>query len=477
MPDFLTQDIELFISTREGAFNTPVTVGTNYDRATTQSPAVYIPEPEFSNDAGRAGNASEFATGRCLRRFLPETIGITDRANFGLYGKLAMRCVGGAPLAPVTLVAVTAFQHAANMLPKSAGLQLPSFNAVTAVGGASFLWPGVVVDSFAMSQQGDDDVQVQFSLVGSGKHRRPHLIGVQQVETATAVGTIGTSGNATVIVTAAGMSGSPRTVSVAVTSTDTATVWAGKVRAALTADPIVNGFFVVSGATTAVILTARATAPNDTTMNLSLDNGTCTGITPALTSANTTAGSYTLPAAPAFACLNAQPFLQYTDPGGLQDLTATCRWRAWSVAINNNHSPQRDRCGGDQRQKRGDYTVTTGVGVGAYLQKLSRGPRTITAEITYLVDENLAQWEALCDSVQLTGVIFGARGALLDGAGPTYEALKVVIPKAKFGVLRGADSDGFAAFTLSFETEFDTTAIGARIEVINGLDGVSPLYN
>src|SRR5882672_6946119 len=119
--DNLIQDAELYVSTREGAFNTPMTVGTNYDRVTWQNPAVYIPQPEFSTDAGRAGNSSEFQTGQCLRRFLPITIGISDRANFKSFGKLAMRCLGGTPLTPVVVVGGAAWRHSANMLPKAAG--------------------------------------------------------------------------------------------------------------------------------------------------------------------------------------------------------------------------------------------------------------------------------------------------------------------------------------------------------------------
>lgn len=114
--------------------------------------------------------------------------------------------------------------------------------------------------------------------------------GTQQVETATAAGTVTGSGNATVIVTAAGMTNSPKTVSVAVVNGDTAATWAGKVRTALSADTDVSAFFDVSGSTTAIVLTAKAKAANDATMNISLDNGTSTGITTASTSANTTAG-------------------------------------------------------------------------------------------------------------------------------------------------------------------------------------------
>lgn len=476
--DFLLQDAECFISKREGTFNTPVLTGTDYDRAGWQNAAVYIPEPEFSTDAGRAGNASEFQTGQCLRRFLPATIGIADRANFGLYGKLAMRCAGGTPLAPVEVVTGVAWRHAANMLPKAAGLQLPSFNAITVAGGASTLWPGTVVNDFTMSQQGDGDVEIAFSLLTSGKHRIPHLIGTQQIETITAAGTVTLTGNAKVTVTASNMNGGQaRVVTFAVTSGDTAAVVAGKARTALANDPVVGDFFVISGTTTAIVLTARHTAPNDTVMTAVLDNDTSTGITLS-TSANTTPGAYTLPDPPAFACLDPKPFLEFTDDVGLRDLSADCRYRAWTFSMSNNHNTALARCAGDPRQKRGDYSITTpGVGVGAYANKSVRGPRTITAEILYLVGSRVSEWEKMCDSIQLTNVKFGARGSVLDGAGPTYEELSAIIPKAKFNGVRGDNVDGYAAFRFSFATEFDTTAIGARIEVVNGDDGVSPAFN
>lgn len=475
--DNLIQDATLHISKREGPFNTPITVGTDYDLVSWQNGAVYLPEPEFSNDAGRAGNASEFQTGQCLRRFLPITLGASDRANFRTWGKIAMRCAGGVPLAPVVVVGGVAFRHAANMLPKQAGLQLPSFNSVVQSGGASFLLPGCVVNDFSMSQQGDDDVQVSASFLCSGKHRNPHLIGTQQVETITVVGTVTLTGNAKVTVTAANMAGGPRVVTFAVTNADTATQVAGKARTALQNDPVVSDFFIISGATTAIILTARHTAANDTTMAAVLENDTSTGLTLA-TSANTTAGTYTLPDPPAFACLDPKPFLQFTDDVGLRDLATDCAWRAWSFSMGNNHNAQLARCGGDPKQKRGDYSITTpGVGVAAYANKSVRGPRSIAAEITYLVTSRVSEWEKMCDSIQLTNVRMGARGSVLDGAGPTYEELSGVIPKAKFNGVRGDNVDGYAAFRFSFATEFDSTAIGARIEVVNGLDGVSPVFN
>lgn len=114
--------------------------------------------------------------------------------------------------------------------------------------------------------------------------------GVFQVETATVIGTITGSGNATVIVTAAGMTGSPITLNVAVLNLDTASQVATKIRAAMVANSVIQAFFNISGTGADVVLTRTTAAANDATLNVSIDNGTCTGLTAAPTSANTTAG-------------------------------------------------------------------------------------------------------------------------------------------------------------------------------------------
>jgi hypothetical protein len=412
-----------------------------------------------------------------LKRFGGAAIGLADRANFRLYGKMGMRAFGGTPATPVVVVGGVAFRHSAPLRPKTAGLQLPSFNAVTIAGGASTHWPGAVVNDFGMSQQGDDDVQITFSLLTSGKHKIPQPIGTQEVITLTAAGTVGATGNAKLTVVAGNMQESPRIVIFGVTSGDTPTVWAGKARTALTNDPVVSDFWIVGGAGTSITLTARHTAPNDTTALLSVTNDTSTGITPA-SSTITTPGLFTLPAPPAFACLDPRPFLEYTDDVGLRDLATDCRWRNWSWSLNNNHNVNAARCGGDPKQAPGDYAVTVGPVLGAYNNKSVRGTRrTLQAEITYLVGSRVLEWEKLCKSIQLTNLKMGARGAVLDGAGPTYEELSAVIPKAKFSGVRGDSVDGYAAFRFSFAAEFDLVTNGARFDTVNGLDGVSPLFN
>lgn len=109
----------------------------------------------------------------------------------------------------------------------------------------------------------------------------------------TTAGVASGAGNATVVVTGAALASSPVTVSVAVAAGDTAATWAGKVRTALGLLSSITTYYTVSGAGDSIILTAVTPAANDATLNISLDNGTCTGITTAASSANTTAGSIT----------------------------------------------------------------------------------------------------------------------------------------------------------------------------------------
>jgi len=116
------------------------------------------------------------------------------------------------------------------------------------------------------------------------------LGGTKQVETATVIGTVTGSGNATVVLTSSGMTGSPITLAVAVLNTDTASAVATKIRTALEGNAVIDARFVIGGTGAAIILTLKAVAANDATLNLSINNGTCTGLTPALTSISTTAG-------------------------------------------------------------------------------------------------------------------------------------------------------------------------------------------
>lgn len=115
----------------------------------------------------------------------------------------------------------------------------------------------------------------------------------QEVATATVAGSVTGSGNATITVTAAGLAGSPKAYSVAVLNGDSASVVAGKIQAVLAADSALTALYTVTnpgGAPTTVVLTSVTPQANDTTLNVAIANGTCTGLTAAPTSTITTAG-------------------------------------------------------------------------------------------------------------------------------------------------------------------------------------------
>jgi len=112
----------------------------------------------------------------------------------------------------------------------------------------------------------------------------------QQVETAVVAGTVTGTGNATVTITSRDVSGSPLAVSVAVTSGDTASIVGGLVRTTLAFNASVAAQFLISGSGANVVLTKHLAAANDSTLNIAIANGTCTGLTAAPTSTDTTAG-------------------------------------------------------------------------------------------------------------------------------------------------------------------------------------------
>ncbi len=146
-----------------------------------------------------------------------------------------------------------------------------------------------------MSDTGDRAIALALLIEWAEPYVIPQIgtPGVKQVETFTILGSIGSSGagNAAVIVTAAGMAGSPKTIQVAVANNDTPYLVATKIRAALAADTDVSALFDISGVGVDGVLTAKTFAAHDSSLNVSIANGTCSGLTAAPTSVNTVEGS------------------------------------------------------------------------------------------------------------------------------------------------------------------------------------------
>jgi hypothetical protein len=98
---------------------------------------------------------------------------------------------------------------------------------------------------------------------------------------AVAVGTITTTGNATVTVT---IDGAPVVVSVAVVDDDTPGMWASRVRKALLAESDVTDLYDVFGTGDRISLKPKTGTAYDATLNIAIANGTCAGITEVVTS-------------------------------------------------------------------------------------------------------------------------------------------------------------------------------------------------
>ncbi len=136
---------------------------------------------------------------------------------------------------------------------------------------------------------------VNADLTSKGEMRIGHYtksVGVKQVERGTVLGLIEAAGagDVAVIVTAAGMTGSPITTQVAVANNDTDILVASKIRAALALVANIAAWFTVGGTGANVDLTAKDEAPVDATMNIDINNGTSLGLTDAPASTTVTAG-------------------------------------------------------------------------------------------------------------------------------------------------------------------------------------------
>ncbi len=175
-----------------------------------------------------------------------------------------------------TTGALAALTATATTLTANADGALAAQDGVTLVAGNRLL----VKDQAAPAQNGIYDV----TQVGSA--------GTSQVETATVVGTVSLSGDAAVVITSGnpGFAGSPLTVPVAVVNGDIDTVVGGKIRTALNATTAVTDVFTVTGAGANIILTVIVPLDDDDTLNISIDNDTCTGLTFEPTSVDTTPG-------------------------------------------------------------------------------------------------------------------------------------------------------------------------------------------
>lgn len=244
-------------------------------------------------------------------------INIPSDFNFQDIGYDLYAALGGYS---VSTLATGVYQHVFSPQNVNTSRQLPAYAMLKKYSGLKTLFlPNMVNVMLSISGAKSGRLKVQSNYKGSGYYEEspsgysePALesdrqfayaqqarfrlskssVGTAQVETATIAGSITAPGTVIITVTsnknrvlAAG-----KAISVAVLNSDTAAQVAGKVRLALMADPDINFYYVVSGSSATVVLTDRIKSANDTTLNIASTNGTATGLTPAVSSANTTPG-------------------------------------------------------------------------------------------------------------------------------------------------------------------------------------------
>src|SRR5690606_34916849 len=119
------------------------------------------------NRIGR--NAASHA---CNTWWTPPDITITDDVETDVPARLLARALGGT--VTDTTVDTGVYSHAVPMLNPQVGVNLPSFSVASILGTASWLFAGCRVNSFRMFQQGDQRVQYEANILGSGKFTNPH---------------------------------------------------------------------------------------------------------------------------------------------------------------------------------------------------------------------------------------------------------------------------------------------------------------
>jgi hypothetical protein len=466
MGDHLLRNVGMWLSKRpQSGMGVDEIVGMNFLKIVTDQPTFILPGFDSRTDAGRPGNGHEFATKRCIERIRHSAYTITEEVNTSYAGRGFLRGVGG-PVTGAQQGGTAAWKWSAKMLDALLSRQLPLSTMIGILGGSNFRIADMVVDRSRLEQTRVEVPRYSLDFIGSGKFARPNGVDIQQVESTTAAGTVSANGNAQITVTAAVMgSASPRLVSVALANGDAPAVWAGKVRVALKADPVVSQYFTVSGAGTAIVLTAKLAAANDATMNIAIATGTATGVTADPTSDHTTAGAKTLPdTIPAIQCFDGNlSEVFWTDQAGPQTLTGSpCTILNWFCELQNN-TKLNDRCSGDPTVTITDGALTT---TPSHVRKMKHGDRVVSAQVTILLDDTIPDWLTYATGDILTDVTFRVNGPIIEA--PHRHSLARIMPKASIADIGPTEFEGEAALQITLEPFWDdATDTALREEVVN----------
>ena len=156
--------------TLEGTYNTPESTGSNYSFVPTNDAFFLLPEMEKRNDAQRIGRNA--ASHVCNEYWKNSGYQLKDDIETGVPARLFRRALGGS--VADTTVATGVYNHVFSILSPQVGSILPPFSMASLLGSASFLFAGMMVDRFKVSQKNSERAVYEADIVGSGKFTKPH---------------------------------------------------------------------------------------------------------------------------------------------------------------------------------------------------------------------------------------------------------------------------------------------------------------
>ena len=172
--EYIQEDVQiLYSSAPQSAVNTPITVGASFKSALVDAFPPTFPTPQFVDDSDQVGDGSEFPRWVRLYRWgIGFSLGMKLNTELALV--LIARALGGT-ITNTVVTATTSWDHLVIMQKRSQG-RIPKATTflLPLIGAADFLLADIFVNSFTISQTGDAMPTVQFQLVGTGLHAKPH---------------------------------------------------------------------------------------------------------------------------------------------------------------------------------------------------------------------------------------------------------------------------------------------------------------
>jgi hypothetical protein len=464
----------------ETSVNTPYGATANFVGARVNSGQPPYPDVNRSVD-NMVGDGSE--RGRLRRGWMnPMQLPIGGLLNTETAARLATRCLGGTRTPGSEISGGSGvYDVITNMQTKAQG-RLPKLTTWGYdLAGYKFIHPSLAVNQFEISFEGESDVNFSASLINTGLYRINDSVvnlqaqgfsadmanalangGTQQVETATVVGTITLAGTVTAIVTAAGMTGTPVTVTVNVLLNDTASVVAGKIRTALAANANVSAWFYIGGTGTEVMLTAKAAAANDATMNIAIDNGTATGLTTAATSANTTAGAVAglivPPTPPTHHLMHPAATKVTFSDGTTRDFAADGDLISGACGLDNQIVV---------KQEPGDpFLLATNRKAGAYARDIHRGARVPSARLKINPGSDNLPFILAQNATDITSLTYLFRSEDPIGSTAYFYEFEWKCPLAEIETVQSDPDGDDAAVTMNFYPKTDPVTGGYWIQRI-----------